>query len=286
MSLSDPIGDMIARVKNAQARNHKKVELPSSNFKSKIADILKNEGFIKDFKITEKTDRLNIHIKWLDVANKKELINAINDNPCAITIFDLHGSHGENGGLIHLKDEEISVFDIYQEIHISPIVILSSCDTSPIDKGHYSTAEAFFLAGAKTLVSSALPIQSKLASTFLARLIERIRTYLPERVNCEGPIRWSTFVSGMIRRTYYYELVSLLQKELKFGNGTKHDLLLSIGMHIDPLSPNWVQTTKEEILTQLNITADYLDNFVARNVQFLECMKYLQLGRPESIIIS
>ena len=50
MSLSDPIGDMIARVKNAQARNHKKVELPSSNFKTKIADILKNEGFIKDFR--------------------------------------------------------------------------------------------------------------------------------------------------------------------------------------------------------------------------------------------
>ena len=52
MSLSDPIGDMIARVKNAQARNHKKVELPSSNFKTKIADILKNEGFIKDFKVS------------------------------------------------------------------------------------------------------------------------------------------------------------------------------------------------------------------------------------------
>ena len=41
MSLSDPIGDMIARVKNAQARKHKKVALPSSNFKTKIADILK-----------------------------------------------------------------------------------------------------------------------------------------------------------------------------------------------------------------------------------------------------
>ena len=53
MSLSDPIGDMIARVKNAQARYHKKVELPSSNFKTKIADILKNEGFIKDFKIND-----------------------------------------------------------------------------------------------------------------------------------------------------------------------------------------------------------------------------------------
>ena len=57
MSLSDPIGDMIARVKNAQARNHRKVELPSSNFKTKIADILKKEGFIKDFKVTSEKNK-------------------------------------------------------------------------------------------------------------------------------------------------------------------------------------------------------------------------------------
>ena len=60
MSLSDPIGDMIARIKNAQARNHKKVELPSSNFKVKIADILKNEGFIKDFKVN--SEKTNLHL--------------------------------------------------------------------------------------------------------------------------------------------------------------------------------------------------------------------------------
>ena len=65
MSLSDPIGDMIARVKNAQARNHKKVELPSSNFKTKIADILKNEGFIKDFKINDdKKPTLSLELKY------------------------------------------------------------------------------------------------------------------------------------------------------------------------------------------------------------------------------
>ena len=66
MSLSDPIGDMIARVKNAQARNHKKVDLPSSNFKAKIADILKNEGFIKDFKVAsdEKKPTLSLELKY------------------------------------------------------------------------------------------------------------------------------------------------------------------------------------------------------------------------------
>ena len=64
MSLSDPIGDMIARVKNAQDRNHKKVELPSSNFKVKIADILKNEGFIKDFKVnTENNNKFTLSLE-------------------------------------------------------------------------------------------------------------------------------------------------------------------------------------------------------------------------------
>ena len=66
MSLSDPIGDMIARVKNAQQRNHKKVDLPSSNFKTKIVNILKNEGFIKDFKINTEDNKaiLSLELKY------------------------------------------------------------------------------------------------------------------------------------------------------------------------------------------------------------------------------
>ena len=53
MSLSDPIGDMLARIKNAQVRNHSKVSLPSSKFKTKIADVLKSEGYIIDYKIND-----------------------------------------------------------------------------------------------------------------------------------------------------------------------------------------------------------------------------------------
>ena len=66
MSLTDPIGDMITRIKNAQMRNHKKVELPSSNFKSKIAEILKSEGFIIDYKINLENNKpvLLINLKY------------------------------------------------------------------------------------------------------------------------------------------------------------------------------------------------------------------------------
>ncbi len=66
MSLNDPIGDMIARMKNSQLRNHKIVELPSSSFKVKIAEVLKNEGFIIDFKVStdEKKPKLEIQLKY------------------------------------------------------------------------------------------------------------------------------------------------------------------------------------------------------------------------------
>ena len=66
MSLNDPIGDMLARIKNSQLRNHKKVELPSSNFKSKIADVLKNEGYIINYKGSsdKKKPTLVIELKY------------------------------------------------------------------------------------------------------------------------------------------------------------------------------------------------------------------------------
>ena len=62
MSLSDPIGDMIARIKNAQLRNHKKIELPSSNFKVKIADVLKKEGYIIDYKTFSELNKSKLEI--------------------------------------------------------------------------------------------------------------------------------------------------------------------------------------------------------------------------------
>ena len=66
MSLSDPIGDMLARIKNAQMRSQKKVELPSSKFKCKIAEVLKDEGFIVNFETTEISDKpiLTIELKY------------------------------------------------------------------------------------------------------------------------------------------------------------------------------------------------------------------------------
>ena len=75
MSLSDPIGDMLARIKNAQLRNHNKVLIPSSNFKAKIAEVLKLEGYIIDYKINdEKKPYIEINLKY---NSGKPVINSI-----------------------------------------------------------------------------------------------------------------------------------------------------------------------------------------------------------------
>ena len=49
MTFTDPIGDMFSRIRNGQLRSLNSVVIPSSNFRKNILDILKNEGYIKDY---------------------------------------------------------------------------------------------------------------------------------------------------------------------------------------------------------------------------------------------
>ena len=54
MTLNDPIGDMFTRIRNGQLRLLTKVEMPSLNFRLKVLEVLKNEGFISSYHIEKK----------------------------------------------------------------------------------------------------------------------------------------------------------------------------------------------------------------------------------------
>ena len=53
MSFTDPIGDMLTRIRNASSARHEKVLVPRSGLKVRIAEVLRAEGFIKDFLVHE-----------------------------------------------------------------------------------------------------------------------------------------------------------------------------------------------------------------------------------------
>ncbi|MDA3128931.1 30S ribosomal protein S8 [Aliibacillus thermotolerans] len=66
MAVSDPIADMLTRIRNANTVRHEKLELPASNMKKEIAEILKNEGFIRDYESIDdnKQGILRIFLKY------------------------------------------------------------------------------------------------------------------------------------------------------------------------------------------------------------------------------
>jgi small subunit ribosomal protein S8 len=77
MSFADPIGDMITRIRNAQLRVSNKVKIPSSKFRAKILDVLKDEGYISDYKIESTTNNKNILIVDLKYHNGMPVIKEI-----------------------------------------------------------------------------------------------------------------------------------------------------------------------------------------------------------------
>lgn len=68
MTMSDPIADMLSRVRNANHAHHESVSMPSSKIKANIADILKQEGYITDYSVDEAkvSNTLTIELKYGD----------------------------------------------------------------------------------------------------------------------------------------------------------------------------------------------------------------------------
>ena len=69
MTFVDPIGDMITRIRNAQMRMLNNVTIPGSKFREKILDVLKQEGYIADYKLLSDTNNrgnLSVDLKYND----------------------------------------------------------------------------------------------------------------------------------------------------------------------------------------------------------------------------
>ena len=66
MSMTDPIADLLTRIRNASGAEHEKVDIPASKLKVRIAEILKNEGFIKNYRLIEdaKQGTLRVYLKY------------------------------------------------------------------------------------------------------------------------------------------------------------------------------------------------------------------------------
>ena len=72
MTTSDPIADMLARIRNALIARHSNVRMPSSKIKVAIAKILKEEGFVEDYRVTRDSPQPHLIVKLRYVGERKE----------------------------------------------------------------------------------------------------------------------------------------------------------------------------------------------------------------------
>ncbi len=79
MSLSDPIADMLTRIRNASSARHDSVLMPASKMKIAIANVLKEEGFIKDFSVAleEGRPQPNLKVDLSDGGRKQPVLNGL-----------------------------------------------------------------------------------------------------------------------------------------------------------------------------------------------------------------
>ena len=71
MTMTDPVADMLTRIRNAVTARHEQVNIPASKMKVAIAKVLRNEGFVRDFETFEEGPRRFLRIQ-LTYTNKKE----------------------------------------------------------------------------------------------------------------------------------------------------------------------------------------------------------------------
>lgn len=96
MSMTDPVADMLTRIRNANMVKLQKVDIPSSNLKVSIANVLKQEGFIKNYKVISDNLQgiLRVYLKYVD--EKDSVINEIK-------------RVSKPGGRVYVKSENIPV---------------------------------------------------------------------------------------------------------------------------------------------------------------------------------
>lgn len=77
MTMTDPVADMLTRLRNANAARHEELVLPSSKLKANVADILKQEGYIRDYVVEPTKPQATLHIALKRARDRKSSLSGV-----------------------------------------------------------------------------------------------------------------------------------------------------------------------------------------------------------------
>ena len=199
---------------------HDVIEVTTDNFKETlvIRSFRDNDPLRLDLETAVRhyvrSDGTPLPVRFVDVGTRAELERAFADYDGALVVFDGHGHHRrhENHGQLQLTNETVNPWDLREKIRVPPIAFLCACDTHAYDRSHVTPGSGILACGARAVISTVLPIHSKQAAIFAARLLYRIYEYLPRLTNqLRQFVRWDNVFSMLQRMMYVTELLSVVR---------------------------------------------------------------------------
>jgi hypothetical protein len=228
-------------------------------------------------------------VVFIDVRSASELIKALELNDCNILVFDGHGSQpvtgremGQVGGLI-VGGARTDPLTLIGRVKIPPIVLLSACDTHPIDRSNASVANQMLALGIHSTLATLLPVHAEYSSNFVANVL-RMVLYLTDRSKSDMfRESWARTVTLVQRRIYLQECETALALELKSkAKTTPHDVKQDTELQkIVEEGAVWWSEGARLIRKRLQVNQADFEQFLRGSFQHTDCLNYVNLGNGE-----
>jgi hypothetical protein len=235
------------------------------------------------------TVRRPVSVRYVDVQTEQELVDAINAHSGAIVIFDCHGQFDSDNYVASLVigGEPVYLWTLRTKIiRMPPIVVLSACDTAPLDGSHASAGASMLLLGAKTVLASFLPVNAIHAAVLIGRLIYRIAEFAPIALAHQSTVTWREIVAGMLKMSHLTESLLAIHCEGHIDLEQYKNLHRDGNMNINQKRSDWF----ENLVTGLAAATGWSKPKALRVLQtsagLTDAMLYTQLGHPELVFLS
>lgn len=227
-----------------------------------------------------------VALNVVDVSSKDELVRVLNESRTAIVVFDCHGTHDPISpiGTLRIGEENINPADLGYTARIPPIVILSACETHPLDSSHLTVGGGFLRVGATTVLSTASRVDARIAALIIGRLILRLAEFV---AILPPPFLWSEVIGGLLRMSYTFDVLRALAPLPQVG--LRPQDLVRIQMlangRINNFQDDWFENLLIDIAAASSQPVNVITDLWREHAYASESLLYLQLGNPENVWI-
>ncbi|KRA65300.1 hypothetical protein ASD85_25445 [Rhizobium sp. Root651] len=258
-----------------------------------VSSFLSGDPIRNDVRIAMETmagnSKGHLRFRHLKVNNGDQFVEAINSFHGAMMIFDGHGSHDRNSGtgFLHIGAEKIDVWELRGRLRPPPVVVLSACDTHSPDRTHATAGAGFLTCGATSVLATFLPVRSKSAAVFAARLAMRAAWYTRAVVHgSKRPILWSEIVGSMLRLEFLSDLIGRLEKNELLSPQPAVDLRTEVNMFVHTRDPDWWANAKAKIIEVSGLDFNAMERLISKTIAEGDGVRYTHLGNPDLLCIT